>query len=113
MDASRSHIYSSILNPCDTDIFIYKGANIGLFVPALKIVSDIELMEEGTVCHVREMTRIYNKFHSISRKRKVSEEKTSKRVKVRGLERFCWSKEILSIIRQKRHKRQLVCIVPN
>ncbi|CAG2220799.1 unnamed protein product [Mytilus edulis] len=55
VNASRSHIYSRILNPCDTDIILYKGTHIGLFVPAQKIVSDIGLMEEETVCNVREM----------------------------------------------------------
>ncbi|CAC5364627.1 unnamed protein product [Mytilus coruscus] len=55
VNASRSHIYSRILNPCDTDIILYKGTHIGLFVPAKKIVSDNRLMEEGTVCNVPEM----------------------------------------------------------
>ncbi|CAC5404505.1 unnamed protein product [Mytilus coruscus] len=57
VNASRSHIYSRILDPCDADIILYKGTHIGLFVPAQKIVSDIGLMEEGTVCNVREMDR--------------------------------------------------------
>ncbi|CAG2185648.1 unnamed protein product [Mytilus edulis] len=55
VNASRSHIYSRILNPCDTDVILYKGTHIGLFVPAQKILSDIGLMEEETVCNVREM----------------------------------------------------------
>ena len=39
VNASRSHIYSIILNPCDTDVIIYKR----------------KIIKEWTVCHVLEM----------------------------------------------------------
>ncbi|CAC5364645.1 unnamed protein product [Mytilus coruscus] len=90
VNASRSQIYSRILNPCDTDIILYKGTHIRWFVPAQKIVSDIGLMEEGTVCHVREMNTDQQQIPQYIWRRCIEmEEKTSHKMKERGLERFC------------------------
>ena len=54
VNASQKHFYSRIFNPCDSDVILYKGSHIGLFVPAEKIIDQEELLEESCVCHVQE-----------------------------------------------------------
>ena len=33
VDVSDSEFYARILNPCDSDVILYKGTHIGSFVP--------------------------------------------------------------------------------
>ncbi|CAC5382509.1 unnamed protein product [Mytilus coruscus] len=55
VNASQGMVYARLFNPNSTDIILYKGTHIAVFVPLLNIGNSVEVEDENEdVCHIVE-----------------------------------------------------------
>ena len=58
VNASNRHFYSRLFNPCDSDVILYKGSHIGLFIPIQEVIDPTEMEDKNFVCHIEEKDKV-------------------------------------------------------